>query len=924
MFIKSVLHIDKVLRHAETKLLSKASSKKKDLMKLYSDFLKLEEHRLYLAHKAGEDGLAFCRKRASLITVVLQHMWKATWAKEQESGPKADPSGLALIAVGGFGRRELCPCSDIDLLFLYGAGHKDKKSREALNVIIEQVLYLLWDIGFKVGHSVRTLEEVITEGNGDLVTKTALLEARLLAGSSEPYKEFIRRFQRLCIEGQEAAFLKWRMKDQQERHEKYGGSVFVQEPQLKNGCGGLRDYQNLLWVARVKKNISTTQQLQEEGWLTLTERKSIDRGYDFILRLRNQLHYLQKRPGDILTLKLQGQVARAFGYPQKGILRKTEALMRDYYQHARAIYQTANLLAERLSGEAVQSATMWSYLPTVMRRQVKTDGFIIENKVINSQSRSVFSDDPLRMLRLFQLMQQHEALLSPDLRSLIMGRLRLVNRKFLWVPSMQEIFIDILRKKGKVGRILRSMHELGVLGRLVPEFAPLTCLVQHEFFHAYTADEHTLVCIEQLDKVMDSDEAPFPKYRELFIRCEQPEVLYLALLLHDVGKANNSRNHNEVSAQLATRFARRIKLKGRRLRNLIFLVDHHGSLSEFAQRRNLEEPETIREFARIVEDHERLDMLMLLTFADAQGTSSNNNWSGWKELLVWQLYHSTTAMLSGEAEFAMHAQVHREEVLDRVLELIDSGVAKEEVDAHIKMLPHRYIMCASEHLMKRHIEAVHDFFVWNVLHGEDVLKPSVKWEAKPNESHSEVVIVTWDRDLLTSKIAGAFAVAELNILSADVFTRGDNIVIDTFRVSTNAYEPVNHKVDFRTFEDTLAQSLLEEGFDFEKALAGKRNYKTPHSGAEFPTLISFDNHSLNDHSLLHVRTPDYIGLLYDITSVMAEHNITITHSRITTEKGAALDTFYLTMADDHKIEDPGLQQSLLDALKAKLSTAKAS
>lgn len=915
-------HLEKVLRHAERKLIQSAKRNPTDLLDLYRDFLKLEEHRLFLAHKAGENGRLFARKRADLINVVLRHIWEtaiATVGKAQSE--KLQEESLALVAVGGFGRGELCPFSDVDLLFLYDKPSRNSQSGRVMKNVIEEILYVLWDVGFKVGHASRTVEEAIEQGNADMQTKTSLLEARLVVGPERMFREFEKRFQRYCVDGQEQDYLAWRLRDQEARHQKYNGTVFVQEPHVKNGCGGLRDYQNLLWVARVRKGLQSTAELQEQGWLTASERKAIDAGYDFILRIRNELHYLQKRPGEILTLKLQGQIANRFGYGQKNILRRTEALMRDYYQSARDVYQVCNLLARRLSGEAKKSnGRFWSFLPSKARKRVVVDGFVLEGGELTAESRNVFSEDPLRMVRVFQIMQQQDAVLSAELEALIRRRLNVVNRRFLWLQEVREILVAILKKKGKTGRILRAMHETGVLGRLIPEFEPLTCLVQHEFFHIYTADEHTLVCIEQLDRVIDCPDAPFPKYRDLFLRCEMPEILYLALVLHDVGKAHNTRNHSEMSAQLATRFARRMKFRSRQLQNLIFLVDHHMTLSEFAQRRNLDDPVTVREFARIVQDEERLDMLMLLTFADGQGTSGNFSWTDWKELLVWQLYRSTKVMLAGEEEFLRRAEVHRGEILQRVRPQVDRKISDEEFAIHFQMMPDRYLLGTTEPLMARHVELVNRFLVSQVAHAEEALKPSIMWIDHENEGHSEVVVVTWNRDRLFSKIAGAFAIAELNILSADIFTRKDDIVVDTFRVCTTRLEAVTNKVDRRTFETTLEVALQHDGYDFEKELAQKRRRQTGGlEGAEFPTRFHIDNEASEDYSLLNLQTPDRIGLLHDITSALADLGVGIYHSRITTEKGAALDSFYIAGADGGKITDKAEQEKILQTLRVAIT-----
>jgi len=914
-------HLEKVLKHAQRKLILNAKRTPTETLDLYRRFLKQEEHRLLLAHKAGEPGRDFVRKRAELYTVVLRHIFQGCIENVAQSyGKEIKNDMVTLLAVGGFGRGELCPHSDIDILFLYSK-QQAKPHGRFVEEVVEQVLYILWDVGLKVGPATRTLDEVIEHANSDMQTKTALLEGRLLAGPEEIFDEFKRRFKRLCVQGKEQDYLNWRLEDQKKRHEKFGNTVFVQEPQIKNGCGGLRDYHNLFWVAQVKEQITTSAGLQEAGLLTLSDRKKLDQAYDFLLRVRNELHYQQKRATDQLNLKSQGLMANAFKYPQKTMVRRIETLMKDYYQHSRNMFLISNLIARRMSGHAVSHNLLWSLLPRGARKTETLDGFIIENGELLPQNNSIFAEDPKRFIRVFQLMQQRDLNLSPELQTLITNRSHLIHHKLLWLDDVKEMLFSILSRKGKVARILRAMHETGVLGRFIPEFRPLTCLVQHEFYHRYTADEHTLVCIEYLDRVLDAKDRPFSDYRPLLIRCEHPEILYLALVLHDTGKGTSGRNHNEISAQLAARLARRCKIRGRGLRDLVFLVDHHMSLSEFAQRRNLDDPDTIRDFARIVEDEERLDMLMVLTFADVQGTAAGGTFADWKELLVWHLYRLTQQMLRGEQEFLRKAVQEREALLKRVREQVSKVIEDEEFAAHFHLLPANYLTKTDERLFRHHLELVHEFFRQQVSEEADPLRPCVHWSDHGNWGHSEVVVVSWNRDRLLTKIVGAFSLAELNILSANIFTRGDDVVIDTFRVCTPRGEEVSDKRDKQAFEKILYESLANPDFDFSHALdeARKKSKTTPMGEDAFPTMLRFDNEASPHFTLLFLQAPDRIGLLHSVSSCLNDLGIGIEYAGISTEKGAALDTFYLHNEDGEKIVTEAAQKKILQTLRQSLS-----
>jgi [protein-PII] uridylyltransferase len=462
------------------------------------------------------------------------------------------------------------------------------------------------------------------------------------------------------------------------------------------------------------------------------------------------------------------------------------------------------------------------------------------------------------------------------------------------------------------------MHELEILGSLIPEFAPLTCLVQHEFYHRYTADEHTLVCIEQLDRVLQDEAEPYVKYRKIFLGCDKPEILYLALILHDVGKAGNSGDHSQLSTQLAVRFGRRMRLKGRDLQNLSFLVDHHMTLTEFAQRRNLEDPKTIRDFARIVQDKERLDMLMLMSFADVQGIG-DSSWSNWKEGLVWTLYLSTVEVLEDEVEFLRKAEVARKDLKKRVIQHLSQQIDPGEYEAHFAALPPSYFSHASEERIVQDIQLVHEFFVRQLAPDVNPLIPVIRWEDQLLKDHTEVGVVTWDRDRLFTKIVGSFAVAGLNILSADIWTREDHIVIDTFRVCTNQLSAVTHKLDRQHFEKALASSLTDQDYDLGREVQRLRTTKKLPVEEDVVTLaLGLDNESSEQYTLLHVRATDRIGILYSISQALADNKVSIVYARITTEKGAALDTFYLVDAEGRKISDQAQQKRLLKSLNQEL------
>jgi [protein-PII] uridylyltransferase len=779
---------------------------------------------------------------------------------------------------------------------------------------------MLWDIGFQVGHATRTMAEVVVQANGDLRTKTSLLEARYLCGDESLSTEFEKTFERRCIHGHEKEYLAWRVSDQRERHAKVGNTPFLQEPNVKNGCGGLRDYQNMLWVGRVKRGLTNTQAFVDTQLLTATERKQLDRAYDFLLRIRTELHYLQKRAGDVLTLRLQGQIADSFGYQHRTILRKMEAFMRDYYENTSLLYNLGNTICNRLCGSG-KSQTKWAFLPFHATHREEIDGFVLENGELEALAPNPFADEPVRLARIFLLAQQHNADLGPELKLRLRRRLYMIDRRFIYQTAVRETLLAILSRKGQVGHALRMMHELGYLGRFFPEFRPLTCLVQHEFFHRYTADEHTLVCIEMLDKIIDATELPFVKYKQLLQQIARPHILYLAMLLHDTGKSENDARHAEASAINAQRVARRMRLKGNDLSTLVFLVDHHLTMSEIARRKNLDDEDTIIEFARIVQNQERLDMLMLLTFADTLGTGSGRGYSDWKDLLLWQLYARTTSALSGVKEFRAMAEKARLEIQERLLKNLDRQFDPAEVLAHFENLPPSYFETMSEDLIREHIAIVHNFLKYQISHEEASLQPIVHWRNFPEQGHSEVTVVTWDRYHIFARVTGSFAACALTILKADIFTRSDDIAIETFYVSTERLEAVTDPRDRTAFEKILAQAMGTEQFDFSKAFAKRtsRPRFSAYDPADLVTKVSVDLRSSRTHALLDVQTADYPGLLYRIACAIADAGLNLSSARVTTEKGAALDTFYLTDSGGKKIEDESVLANLIAEVRKRIA-----
>ena len=881
----------------------------------YKAFLKVETHRLKLLHRSGGGGREVCQARAAILDVLLRYLWNAAKSNLSDRAQKEFPP-LALVAIGGYGRAELNPHSDIDFMFLHdGQVVAGNKPLPHLSKIIDGILYPLWDVGLKVGHSVRAIEDCVKVANSDMQSKTSLIESRLIAGDEALFKKFQKTLVAKCVEGYVDKYIALRLEDQAVRRAKFGNSACMQEPNLKNGCGGLRDFQNLLWMTFFKYRTRSPKDLQELEFVSGAERKQLETAYDFLLRVRTEMHYHTNRATDALSKSLQPAVAHNLGYAERSPSRRIEKFMRDLYIHARNIFLITRTLEQRMAlvPRPERMLSLRSLLPSGRRPTVEpVDGFKFINGEIHAASNRVFRDQPRRLMRVFLYAQQRGLRLHPDLAQLIRNQVSLADREFLSDEHVRETFLTILDQRGNVAPILRAMHEVALLGKYIPEFGRLTCLVQHEFYHQYTADEHTLMCLEQLDQLWEAKAPPRDAYAPLFQKLERPFLLYLALLLHDTGKPEGHGNHSEVSAHLALRVARRLRLDGSATHTLCLVIEQHLTMASLSQRRDLDDPLVIHNFAKQVQHPETLSLLTLLTFADAQATS-DKLWNGFKDALLWSLYRKTLPLLTGKSEFLRAEEKQRELLREEVDRLMNGHLSKEELHAHFTALPPRYFQIHSAKEIQDDLLLTHRFMRLQVSDEESPLAAVINWHNEPDRGYNTVKVCTWDRAGLFSKIAGSFSALGLNILSAQIFTRADGMVMDTFFVTDAKSGNLADREERDEFEKLLNQVLAGEAVDFH-ALIARQKIARPlfqaYLGERIPTQIRFDNEASENRTLIEVETEDRIGLLYAISQAFTELNLDISAAKICTEKGAAIDSFYVRELDGAKILAPERQTTI--------------
>jgi [protein-PII] uridylyltransferase len=893
----------------------------------YKNFLKVEAHRLKLLHRAGAGGRQICQARAAILDGLLQHLWVSAREKLAADGLREFPP-IALVAIGGFGRAELNPHSDIDFMFLHEGQVAVGKPLPYLARLIDGVLYPLWDIGLKVGYSVRDVNDCVKVANTDMQSKTALIESRLIIGDAMLFAKYQKAVISKCVLGYEQKYIALRLEDQATRRAKHGNSACMQEPNIKNGCGGLRDFQNLLWMVYFKYRARSLAELQEREFVSPTERKQLEAAYDFLLRVRTELHYHTNRPQDVLGKNLQPSVALNLGYSERSPSQRIEKFMRDLYVHMRNIFLITRTLEQRLAllppGETSRLVRLRRLLGGSPVRDMPdaVDGFLFVGDEIRAVSNRVFRDSPRRLMRVFLHAQQRHLRLHPDLAQLIRNQLSLVDRDFLNDEHVRETFLTILERRGDVAPVLRAMHEVNFLGKYIPEFGKLTCLVQHEFYHQYAADEHTLVCIDQLDKVWEAKEPPFKNYTPLFQSLERPGLLYLALLLHDVGKAarHEQGKHAEAGAALAMRAARRLQLDSTASDTLEFLVEYHLLMATLSQRRDLDDSSVIRQFARQVGSVEKLNLLALLTFADSQGTS-DKLWSGFKDSLLWQLHSRALALLTGGTEFRRASQRARDDLRYAVREIAARRISDEELAAHFSQLPDRYYEIYTPKQILDDVELAHRFMHRLVMENQRALAPVTAWIDERDRGYSLVKVCTWDRAGLFGKIAGSLSAAGLNIMGAQIFTRTDGIVLDTFFVNDGRSGNLASKEQREKFSSLLESVLTGEPINLHKLIAQQSTGRSAYSaylGEQIGTQIRFDNTASDGRTLIEIETEDRLGLLHAISQTFAEQRLDISTARIVTERGAAMDAFYVRDLAGGQITDRVRQVEVELALRASI------
>jgi len=889
------INLARIGDHIEYKLrLAEEGESREQRLGAIRRFVGIETNRLHLRHRHGIDGPQIVAARSLIVDRLIQHLAETVVRENPEVG--AD-SSLAVVALGGYGRRELAPLSDIDVLFLY----PDKDSLGAVKRLNEALLYLLWDTGFTVGHSVRSVAECIRMAREDAVSRHSLIDARLVWGSDELLQTLEGRLDREVFEKSRAQCLGELLEDRDERYRMHGGVVCLQEPNLKETAGGLRDLQTLCWAGRMAEGRRGLAGLVEAGLVSEGEVREMRSTYDQSLRIRNELHFQTGRHTDLLSLELQQQVAGRFGYDDTRELRASELFMRDYYLRGRRMHALVTGHLDRLAHR--HEKRRW-----FQRRSLEsaTGGFVMRDGLLGLDEGAGRLDAGRAMLA-FGYAQATGSGLSAGLQSAIREMVASGGETEAASAAQGGLF-RMMSERGKVARGLRLMHNLDFLGRVVPEFGRVTCLVQHDLYHRYTVDEHTLRALEVLDELFESRGKGGERYRELYRVVADPLVLHLGLLFHDIGKGLGG-GHTEKGVRIAEEVCRRWELAPERAEGVVFLVRQHLAMSHISQRRDLSDEKVIRDFAAVVGTIERLNLLTLLTYADINAVGPGV-WSEWKDSLLWELHLRTKSLLAPGEETARA----RESLIRLLAKSLASEVEEAEVRRHFELLPADYGLFTAPATIIEHLRLVSRRNAQTVR---------ANWKVDLPTRCTDLHLSARNRRGLLAAVTGALTAQGVNILSVHLNTRADGVAIDSFKVRDTAGEPIVDPARWQQIDYAITRALNGE-FDVEAAVAKRLHsqnssrFRKRRMRVATPVSFNWDQESSEKSTVLEVQVGDRLGLAYRISSTLASRGLDIVFAKVATEKHLALDIFYVVNEAGEKLADeslPPIEQALQEALR---------
>ena len=861
---------------------------------------------------AGLPGLAAARALSAIQDSLIQVLYDfATKHFYYAQNPTASEH-LAVVATGGYGRGELAPGSDIDLLFV----HPYKQSPWCESVV-EFILYMLWDLGLKVGHATRSLVECSRLAKQDVTIRTALLEARYLAGDRKLFDEMRKKFWAEAADASGLAFVEAKLAERDERHARQGESRYLVEPNVKEGKGGLRDLQTLYWIGKYLYRVEDAGDLVAHNVFTRDEYKTFQKAEAFLWDVRVHLHYIAERAEERLSFDLQPLLAAALGFKNDNPRRAVEAFMKAYFLVAKDVGDLTRIFCAALEEQnRKQKPTLSRLLPGFLKPRTGEDDFYVENGRLNAPANA-FSRNPVNLIRIFCIADEKNVDVHPDALRTITRSLDLITDDLRHDPEANRLFLAILSSRRDPERALRRMNEAGVFGRFVPEFGRVVALMQFNMYHHYTVDEHLIRAVGNVSAIEHGAlKGEHPLSSDIVKRIKSREVLYCAILLHDIAKGLPG-DHSDVGAAIAESLCPRWGLSHEDTQAVSWLVRNHLVMSDTAQKRDIGDPKTVRDFVAAVQTPEMLRLLLVLTVADIRAVGPGV-WNGWKGQLLRELYYEAEALMTGgDATPARAARIEE---------------AKAALSARITDFSDR----AREQALARHYDsywlafdaAAHERHA-RLMAAADARGDLIALSADSNDFRAvtEIVIYTPDHPGLFSRLAGAISVSGGSIVDAKVFTTTDGFALDVFSVQDAEGGPFGDATRVGRLRQAIEKTLAGE--IAPRAVFAQRPPKKRTTAFRVRPRVHFDNEASTIATVVEVEGLDRPGLLYEVTRALFESGLSISSAIVSTYGERAMDVFYVRDGFGHKVFHPtrlkAVEERLLKALEGEpLEAAAAS
>jgi [protein-PII] uridylyltransferase len=871
-------------------------------------------------------GSACARRLAAATDEVIGALFALGLNATAAAGPRGpEPTGMALAAVGGYGRATLAPFSDIDLLFVLPVAASARDTR-----LVEFILYTLWDLGLKVGHATRTLDECVQLSQSDTTIRTAVLEARFLEGAKPLFDRLMSRFDREVAAGTGLEYAQAKLAERDARHAKAGASRYLVEPNVKDGKGGLRDLQTLFWIGKYVYRVKTGGELVAAGVFRPDEYALFARAEDFLWAVRCHMHFLAGRPEERLHFDIQRDIAARMGFagdeagefPGEGDS-AVERFMKRYFLVAKDVGDLTRIFCAAL--EAGQNAAGGSgfvmpgfsrLFPGFSRRRRKlagTSDFCIDNGRITVADEDVFERDPVNLVRLFWFADKHSLEYHPDALKLVTRSLDLVGDELRRDRRASRLFLDLLTSDRSPEINLRRMNEAGLLGRLLPDFGRIVAMMQFSMYHHYTVDEHLIRCVGVLAELeRGAGEKLHPLAHSLMPTIRQNrEPLYVATLLHDVAKGGGG-DHSAAGAAVARRVGPGLGLSREETETVAWLIENHLVMSMTAQTRDLNDRKTIEDFAAAVQSVERMKLLLVLTVCDIRSVGPGV-WNGWKGQLLRTLYYETELLLTGGFSETPRAERAAAARAGLVSALAEAGWGEAERERMAALHYENYLLSVSIEDQVRHAE-----FIRDADRAGRKLATAVK--TTRFEGVTAVTVLAPDHPRLLSVIAGACAAAGANIVDAHIFTTADGRALDTILIGREFDEDAD---EARRGERVgrLIEDVLSGAAKLPEMIAKRAKPKRGAKVFRVPPRVEIRNALSNRFSVVEVTGLDRPGLLSEITGALSDLFLDIASAHITTFGEKVVDTFYVTDLTGAKIENPSRAEAARRRLAAVLDGA---